>query len=192
MSAEIEPGLPQLREKARQAYKELAHRPPLALAVGVSLFLIVTWVFYASPLTQVWRMRREYFQLKMEQADTRLMIQQLRGGQIPLLPPIHGMAEVLDRLNNLARSHQIQFLSVTPDVPHSTETKGLSIVSVEFQIEGGYRPIGEFLGALGKTPSLGTPCVHHVSIVRQESLLPRIRATVSIEFFLSEVSGGIS
>ncbi len=118
------------------------------------------------------------------------MVGQLRSGQLHPLPPTDVVPEVLNQFNRLARSHQILISSVTPGAIQPGNSDGLAVLPIEFQVEGGYRSLGEFLGQLSKTPSLEGARVRRMAIDRDEHLLPRLRAQLSIDIFLSEASNG--
>lgn len=179
-----------VQNRARQLYKKMASRPGLIPLAGATAALLIVFLLYAPLFAQVWGFQGDYRRQRIEQQDARLLMDRLRAGQIKALPPLQGMPEVLEQLGNLARSHQIQFLSVTPGPPRPGGMAGLAVVPVEFQMEGGYRALGAFLGALRGAPSLGAPCVRSLTISRDEALLPRVRARLSIDFPFSEAAGG--
>ena len=178
-------------EITKRQLRNLLGRQARLIFVGTGVFfLCVAWILYAPLLRDIRRISREWRTLQIEQADARRVVEQLRSGQIHSLPRTDVLPEVLNRLNNLARSHQIQFLAVTPGSLRSGDPPGLAIFPIELQMEGGYQSIGEFLGDLERTASLGGTHVRQLTIERDEHLLPRLRAQLSMEIILSEGSSG--
>ena len=165
----------------------VTRRPQIALAAAGTVLVIISWMVFLPPFLEIRQVSRQCRNLKEATAQAHRLLDQVRAGQFPALPRVSAMPDVLNGLNELARSHQIQFLEVKPGLPHPGTVPGSTLIQIDLRIEGQYRAVGEFLGALAKTTSLGVPLVRRINIDRNEQLLPRVQATLSMELVLSEV-----
>ncbi len=125
-------------------------------------------------------MQGEREALRSEMEEAWRLLEQMRNSPIPLLPSVSKSSEALSALQGLAESHQVQFLSVSPGTPREGSAEEPVWLPVELQLEGGYRSIGSFLGDLHRG-SAGVVRVRQFRIGRDERLLPRLRATLSLE-----------
>ncbi len=181
-----------LTESLHQAESALSRQPRIVLWGGVAMLFLLSWVLYNPQLAAVHRLSREWHLLNTELGDARRVVDRIREGKGPSLQPIDSLPEVLGELNTVARSHQVEILEVTPSHPLPGGSPDLEILPVELQVEGGYRALGEFLGALGKTHSLGVAFVRRITMDRDERILPRLRARLSIDLAFSQGSDGRS
>jgi len=181
---------PEVTEAIRQTRAWLSRQPRMVLGIGAVGFLVLVWTIYAPAFRVIQRSHREWFQLKSELSDIRRAVEPFHRREIPLLPKADSVSTVLEQLNALARSKQIQFLQISPGTMRPGQMPGLVILPVELVLEGAYRSWGEFLGVLAKTPSLNGAFVRQLAIDREERLLPRLRGRLSLEIFLSGTENG--
>lgn len=159
------------------------------MGVG-TLALMAGWFLYVPPLTAIQRANKELFHLKAETEEARMAVMPLRKGQLLVPPGIDQLSMVLKELNQLARSHQVQLLEMSPQTARPDQASGLFALPIELQLEGSFRAIGDFLGAVRQDPELGVAHVERFAVYREVRLLPRLRARVSLEIFLVGASGG--
>lgn len=164
--------------------------PSAVSALGAVGLLLLLWFIYVPALAAIRRSHNEWDELKTEIGRSRRIVDSFRQGSLPSPPPLEMLPAVLENLNALAGSNQIRFLQVIPGNARAGESAEVTILPIELYLEGNYRSIGEFLGSLGQTPSVGGALVRRMSIEREERLLPRLRARLSIELILSGVSDG--
>jgi len=168
--------------------KAAASRQPKALWIGgIASFLAVAWVLYVPPLQAIGKVSSQWRQLRSEVFQIRQTFNQFRQEAIPTLPSSGTLPEILEGLNALARTHQVQVLELTPGVPHPEDPPQLVALPIQLKVEGGYRNLGELLGELTRVPDLGKIRVRSLSLGREERLLPSLRADLSLEIFLSEI-----
>ncbi|MBI3318818.1 MAG: type 4a pilus biogenesis protein PilO [Candidatus Omnitrophica bacterium] len=180
-------------KKTLQELEELLRRQPKAfLAGGLAALFAAAWVAYVPAFSGIQRHSRQWSQIRSQLIEARRVVDEVGQKDLSPLPDARSLPGVLERLGSTARSHQVQLLGVTPGPQRSSEVEGLAVVPMELQVEGEYRSLGEFLGALTQTPSLGAVFVKHLSMNREERLMPRLRAQVSIEVFLSGAGDGSS
>lgn len=181
---------PEVIESIRQLKRILSRQPRAVQAGGAVGILLLGWFIYAPALTGIRQSHEEWIRLKNELSAIRETVEPIRRGEIPLLLSAEATPALLEQLNTLARSKQIQFIQVSPGTPRPGELSGLMILPIDLMLEGSYRSLGEFLGALRQTPSLRGTFVRRLSIDREERLLPRLRGRLSLEIFLSGAENG--
>lgn len=171
--------------------REILSRQSRMILVGAGILTLVTgWLLYVPSLVALRKANRELFHLKMEIEGARTAVAPLRKGELPVLPESSQLSMVLKELNQLARSHQVQLLEMSPQTVHPGQTKGLFVLPVDLRLEGSFRAIGEFLGAVRENPGLGVAHVERFAMYREEKILPRLRAQASLEIFLAGASDG--
>lgn len=172
---------PEITRWLDRAQALAARHPRAAVAGTAAAALVVGWLLYVPPWLAVQRESRQWRQLKAATEEARRPIEQLRRHAVPDVPAMSAAPEALARLQAAARAHHLQVVQVTPGPPRPAETPELAWLPVEIQIVGGYRALGEFLGALRQTPGVGTALVRGLHVDRDERLLPDLRAQVSLE-----------
>ncbi len=176
----------------QQVESTLRGQPRLVLIGGIVLLCLVGGLLYVPRVMLLQKTLPEWRHLKAELTDARQLLNQLHDGEIPALPDGDQLSTVLAGLNALARDHQVQFLEVTPAAPASGGPPDLMVVPVELQAEGTYRSLGEFLGALRQTATIGAAFVRRIQMERDERILPRVHARLSIELTLCPSSNNES
>ena len=174
----------------RQARAWLARQPRLTVAGGVTGALFLVWIIYVPVLLSIRRSHAQWLHLKNELIDARQALDPIRRGEIAWVPGRDATSAVLEQLHAVARSQHVQFLQVSPGASHPGDLPGLTVLPVELTVEGTYRSLGEFLGLVPRTPSLNGAFVRQLTIDREERLLPRLRARLSLEIFLTEPESG--
>lgn len=165
----------------------LAGKPRTFVAGAAGLALLLGWVLYAPSWISIQRLRRERDALRSELDSSRGLVAQARAGSAQPLLPVGQAPEVLARLEELAGKHGLKFLEISPGKPRAEEPGQAVYLPVDLQIEGAYRPLGEFLGELRGAQALATPVlVREVHLARDERMLPNLRARVSLELALTE------
>jgi len=175
-------------EGFRQLKKWATHQPRIRIAVGAIGVAALGYLLYLLPLTAVHRAGTEATHLKKELTEARQTVDKLRKGEVPVLSEVGAVPDLLAQLNAVARTHQVEFLEVVPGTPRAGGPKALVLLPVDLYLEGSYRSLGEFLGALRQTPSLGAAYVERIHLEREDRLLPRMRARLSVTFALREAS----
>ena len=159
-------------------------------AVGAGIGVLTTAWLYLPPVHAIQRSAQECAKLKVELAKERRTVQALRQGTVSVLPPVEQLPEILAQLNAVARSHQVEVLEVTPQPARPGSASDPVTAPLDLRVEGEYRSLGEFLGALRQTPFIGVAVVRRIVIHREEQGLPRLRAWVSIELSLGSAVHG--
>lgn len=173
-------------EWLKELKAKAASRPQtLWMAAGAGALLLILWL-YLPPFAAIQKARPEWLKLKIQLTQTRRTLDQVRRQGAPSPPGVETLPAVLDHFNRLAREGGIRFLQVAPGNPRPGPAPGLLVVPAEFHLEGEYRAMGEFLGRLCQDLSAGAAFVRRLSIERQEQILPRLRARVSMEIFFTE------
>lgn len=163
----------------------IRRQPRAAIGVGLGLFLLLLWVLYVPTWGSIRVIQGEREALQSEMENAWRVLEQMRDSSIPLLPSVSKSSEALTALQDLAESHEVQFLSVSPGNPREGSAGEPVWLPVELQVEGGYRSIGNFLGDLHRGRA-GVARVRQLRIGRDEQLLPRLRATLSLELAFGE------
>lgn len=172
------------RDSLRAAFLK---QPKILLSGALAAGGLVVWLLYVPAYAVVRRADGECRRLKMEVAHARGILDQVGEGKIWPLPSVEAMPMVLSQLSAAARLHEVQILECTP-APVRSASEGFVIQPVELQVEGEYRSLGEFLGALRGNPSFGAVCIRRIKIAREEQLLPRLKARLSLEAALDQNS----
>ena len=163
----------------------MGRQPKLSLVAGGVALLLLCWAVYVPPFMAIRRVGTRWSQLKSEMSETHRLTDLVRSGEMRLLPSQQQLPELLKELNVQARECQVRLLEITPArVTVSADSTKPALLPVQLQLEGDYRAIGEFLGKLRKEPSLGVITVRTLRLNREERLLPRLRAQLSIEIAL--------
>lgn len=164
----------------------IRRQPRAAVGMGAGILLVLLWLLYVPPLGRIRTLKGEWQALRSEMESSWQVLEQVKDSSIPRLPSISKSSEALTALEALAESCEVQFRSVSPGNPREGSTGEPVWLPVELQVEGGYRAIGEFLGQLHRG-SAGLIRVRQLRIGREEKLLPRLRATLSLELaFMGE------
>ena len=164
-------------------WRALEQRPALARTVGAMALLLVVWGLYGPPLAAIQRATQTWQRLRQEVEEGRRMGDRIRQEAVPPVPTLETLPEILAALSAVAREHQIELVTVTPAPARPPNADGVVVVPIELDTIGEYRALGEWLEAVGQTPALGVTLVRRVAMDREESLLPRLRAHVSMECF---------
>ena len=164
-------------------------QPKLALAGGAVALSLLAWALYVPSLMSINRARKRWGALETEIAETRGLMEQERRGEVRALPGQEAFPGLLDQAHAQAKKFGVEILSVSPGRGQSPGPGQPVILPVDLQLQGEYRAVGEFLGALRKEPEFGVVTVRHIRIGREEKLLPRLRAQLSVEFALREGAG---
>lgn len=166
----------------------MPQQPRLLIAGGVTAAVILLWMIYGPSWMTVRRLTAQWSQMKGQVTESRRILDWMREAGLSPLPKTGAFSGILIQLNTLARTHEVELLQVAPGAGRPSEPAPLVLVPVELALEGGYRSIGEFLGGLRQTPSLGVVQLKRLAIERQERLLPRLRAQVTLEWALMDSS----
>lgn len=177
-----------VKDWKREIRAWLARQPRAAVAGGAVALLLGGWFLYAPTCRSAQKARAQRLRLQAELADAYRTIQPARSGETPDLPSADAFHQVLEQLNGAARAHGVRLIEISPGTARTGGPTEPASVPVELQVEGEYRALGEFLGGLAQEPALGVVSVRQMSVERQEQILPRLKARVSLEILCSEVS----
>lgn len=164
-------------------------QPKLSVAAGALALILLGWALYAPSCGVIQRDSRRWSRLKMEMHETQNLLDLVRRGEIRLLPSQESLPELLKQLHFQAKRFQVNILSVSPGRSDDAGPGQPILLPIDLQLEGEYRGIGQFLGALHGEPSLGMVTVRRLQIGREERLLPRLRAQLSIDMALMKQEG---
>lgn len=161
-------------------------QPKLSLAAGAVALILLGWVLYVPSCGAIRRDSRRWSRLKMEMHETQNLLDLVRRGEIRPLPSQESLPELLKQLHLQAKRFQVNILSVSPGRSNGAGLGQPILLPIDLQLEGEYRGIGQFLGVLRGEPSFGMVTVRRLQIGREERLLPRLRAQLSIEMALKQ------
>ena len=161
-------------------------QPKLSIAAGTAALLIAGWAAYAPSVLAIRRAGTHCGELTAEMREVRRLMDLVRSGQVRLLPSQESLPALLQELQVRARECKVNVLEISPGKANSADASGPLSLPIEMQMEGEYRSLGEFLGKLRTEPSLGVVTVRSLRIGRDERLLPRLRAQLSIELALRQ------
>ena len=164
----------------------MTRQPKLSLAAGAAALALLSWAIYAPSFAAIRRDSRRWSSLKTEMGQIQNLLEMARRGEIRPLPSQEELPELLKQLNVEAKRFRVSILSVSPGRADGAGPGQPILLSVELQLDGEFRGIGQFLGALRNEPSLGMVTVRHFQIVRDERLLPRLRVQLAIELALKQ------
>lgn len=167
----------------------MSRQPKLSLIAGSMALLLLCWAVYVPPLAAIRRMGARWSGLKLEMAETRRLADQAREGELRLLPGPEELPELLEQLHIQARKYRVNLQEILPGRPDFSDPSKPAFLQVQMRLEGGYQAIGEFLGCLRSEPSFGVVTVRSLRVGREEALLPRLRAQLSVEIALKERDG---
>lgn len=160
----------------------LARQPRSAVAGGAALLVLLAWMLYIPPWTAIRKLKVQQADLRAEMESAAAVLGETRGGSVGPLIRVDQAPEVLARIEALAQKHGLRFLEVSPGKPRAADPGQPLLLPLDLQIEGQYRALGEFLGRLRNAGELPAPVlVQRLQISRDEKLLPRVRARVSLE-----------
>ena len=166
----------------------VGRQPKLSLVAGGVALLLLCWAVYIPPLMGIRRVGTRWSRLKSEMSETRRLTDLVRRGEMRLLPSQNQLPELLKELHVQARECRVNLLEITPGRAEFADPAKPALLPVQLHLEGDYRAIGEFLGKLQEEPSLGVVTVRSLRLSREEQLMPRLRAQLSIEIALKEGS----
>lgn len=158
--------------------------PRSTLAAGVGLLLLVGWILYVPPVLDLQRLHREWNVLKSEREEGRRLLDRFYGERVGLIPDASRLPQILETLHEKARRHQVEILAVSPGAIPNRIAGEPALCRVELQLEGEYRALGEFFGELRDSSGLGWISIRQIRIGREEGLLPRLHAQLSMEIAL--------
>lgn len=162
----------------------MGRQPKISLVGGGMALLLICWGVYAPQWMAIRRMGTRWSQLKSEMIETRRLMDRVRRGEMRLLQSQQQLPELLKQLHVQARECQVKLLEITPGRVEFPDPSKPALLPVQLRLEGGFRSIAEFLGRLRKEPSLGVITVRTLRLNREEQMMPRLRAQLSIEIAL--------
>ena len=168
----------------------ITRQPVAVLTSGFLALLLLIWALYGPPIGAIRKSAGQWHQLKAELEQDRRLMDTARYSQIQPLPSILTLPRILERLHTQARGFKVTILAVSPATATPAGPDGPVILPIDLQLEGEYRALGQFLGSLRNQPSLGVVTVRRVRMGREEQLLPRLRAQLSIEMALGQETDG--
>ena len=161
-------------------------QPKLSLVAGALALALLGWALYVPPCMAIrWSCRR-WAGLKIETEQNRNLLDLVRQGKLRPLPSQEMLPELLQQLHVQAKKFQVNIVSISPGGSNAAGPGQPILLPVDLQIEGEYRAIAQFLGALRGEVSLGMVTVRRLQIGREERLLPLLRAQLSIELALKQ------
>jgi len=164
-------------------------QPRISLAAGALAVLLLCWALYVPPLLAIRQADAKWNQLRAEVEESRRLMDGVRAGEIRLLPAQQDLPQVLMVLQAQARDCRVNLLEISPGRADFTDPARPAFLPVEMRVEGEYQAIGEFLGKLREDPALGVVTVRSMRMGREERLLPRLRAQLSVEIALRQGGG---
>lgn len=162
----------------------MARQPRFALIAAAGLLGVAGWVLYMPPAADLQRLGREWRVLKSAREEERLLSDRFYREKVGLIPDRNELSKILEALHEKARQHQVEILSVSPGAIPSPGKWEPAFCPVELQLEGEYRALGKFLGELQDPSHRGWISIRRLQIGREEGILPRLRAQVSMEIAL--------
>ena len=158
-----------------------ATRKPREAAIAGFFLLALLWILYVPTWSQIQKLQRRQSDLRAEMESAAAVMNQSRSGRA--LISLDQSPEVLAQLEELARQRGLRFLQVSPgQVSSGGDSTQPLFLPVDLQVEGSYRALGEFLGHLRDPGTLPAPAlVRQLQISREEKLLPRLMARISLE-----------
>lgn len=163
---------------------KLQELPRSALAGGAVLLFLVGWMVYGPLTSGIQQLNRERDQLISEREEARRLADRFYGEKIPVIPKAARLPEILETLHEHARRCGVEIRAVSPGPLSDSKTGEPVHCSVELQLEGDYRSLGELLTDLRDSSEFGWVSIRHLQIAREEGILPRLRAQLSIEVAL--------
>lgn len=167
----------------------IVRQPKVSMAAGAVAGLLLCWAVYL-PLCLAIRsesLRRNGLRTEMVQA--RDLLDLVRQGKVRSLPAQQSLPDLLAQLHVQAKKFQVNILGISPGKADTGSPDRPILLPIELQLEGEYRSIGQFLGSLRAEPSLGMVTVRHLHIGREDRLLPRLHAQLSIDLALQQGAG---
>ena len=162
-----------------------ARQPKVSLAAGALAALLLGWALYVPPFLAIRQATVRWNGLKAEVEESRRLMDSVRAGEVRLLPAQRDFPQVLQVLQAGARDCHVNLLEISPGKAEFLDPARPALLPVQMQLEGEYRAIAEFLGKLREDPAFGVITVRSMRLGREERLLPRLRAQLSIEIALS-------
>lgn len=165
---------------------EWAGRQPKLLLAAAAALLLLGWIIYVPPVLAIRSAGLRWSELKAETKESRGLMDSLRQGKFRMLVAREDLPGLLQQIHAHARECQVELREVSPaEMGEGTPAKPI-LLPVEIQLYGEFRSIGEFLGKLRQDPALGVITVRQLRISREDRLLPRLRAQLSIQVALRQ------
>ena len=162
----------------------LARQPrSVWMAVG-GVLLAVVWLLYVPPVMNLQQLGRQWDGLKSKREETRRLLDRYYQEKVGFIPEESRLPDLLEILHEKARRHHVEVLAVSPGTIPDHASGEPAFCPLELQLEGEYQALGEFLGELRDPSRLGWVSVRRIRIGREEGLLPRLRAQISMEIAL--------
>lgn len=162
----------------------LARQPRSAWIAAAVVLLTVGWFLYVPPAMDLQRLSRQWDELKLKQGETRRLLDRYYREKIGLIPEEGRLPGLLEILQEKARRHHLEVSAVSPGTIPDHAAGAPAFCPLELQLEGEYRELGGFLGECRDSARLGWISVRRIRIGREEGILPRLRAQVSMEIAL--------
>lgn len=156
-------------------------QPRLPLLSGAVALCLAVWFLYVPPLVEIQRLNRRWGQIQQTREELRPLLDQYYQSGAGSLPESKQLPHLLEQLHELARQRGVEILSMEPGEIKGSGKEGLALCSVELQLQGEFRALGEFLGSLNNWEHLGAVSLQRVQVSREEGLKPRLRVSAAID-----------
>lgn len=173
-----------LAETGALVWAALRCRPRLPLIIGAVAVGLAAWFLYVPGLGEMHRLSRRWGQIRQDRQELRQLLDRYYQSGAGSLPDPEDLSHLLERLHELARNRQVEILTMTQGGIRKEGSGGPASCEVELQLQGEFRALGIFFGALSGWERFGAVSVQRIQIKREEGLLPRLRASAAIEIRL--------
>ena len=126
-------------------------------------------------------------QLKADEKDAPAD-RKLLAGLRAKIPPTADLPGLIRLLNKAADQANVDFLTITPGTPTTSQDGQVSIIPVQLMVTGGFFSIDQYLFQLESLPRIST--VTNVSLNGGTSGTTQLQASLTVNFFTTDLSAG--
>ena len=170
-------------------------------AVGVVLAILMVLVLIKPKANAVHAKQAEVVTAQAQQQSLLTTLAQLKAdekdapadrkllaGLRAKIPPTADLPGLIRLLNKAADQANVDFLTITPGTPSTSQDGQVSIIPVQLMVTGGFFSIDQYLFQLESLPRIST--VTNVSLNGGTTGTTQLQASLTVNFFTTDLAAG--
>jgi len=172
-------------------------------AVGVVLAILMVMVLIRPKANAVHTKQQEVATAEAQQNSLQLTLAQLKAdeqnapadrkllaGLRAKVPPTADLPGLIRLLNKAADQANVDFLTITPGTPTTSQDGQVSIIPVQLMVTGGFFSIDQYLFQLESLPRIATVTNVSLNGGANGSTTTGLQASLTVNFFTTGLSAG--